>query len=62
MKETARKIEEILEVADKCLTEWECKFISGISIVMHSDKAWTPSKRQEVVIEQLYEKACRSPY
>jgi len=50
------KVEEIAEVSSEILNEWECDFIEN----MRNKRKFTD--RQKIIIDQIYEKACESPY
>lgn len=49
-------VEEIAEVADEVLSEWEIGFIED----MTGKAAF--SEKQKAVIERIYGKVCDSPY
>lgn len=55
-----RKIQEIHDVRDKCLSEWECQFIGDIFFQVQSGKRL--SDKQETIVEKLWDKVCESPY
>ena len=50
------KIQEIAEIADKILNEWEINFIESVS---ERDFLTQPQKD---IINKLYQRACESPY
>jgi len=52
------KIEEIMEIADEILTEWERDFMESIS--QRDPDSLT--EKQQNVLDKIYDKACRSPY
>ena len=49
-------VNEIAEVADEVLSEWECVFIESI----HGKTSFTPNQADK--IQQIYEKVCNSPH
>ena len=51
-----QKIEEIAEIADKILNEWEINFIESVS-----DREFL-TQPQKDIIDKLYQRACESPY
>jgi hypothetical protein len=56
-------VEEANEVAELCLTDWECNFISDMADKFEKWGADTfVSPKQEEIIRRIYEKVCESPY
>lgn len=49
-------VDEIAEVADEVLSEWECEFIDSV----HGNTSFT--SRQVDVIHKIYDKVCDSPH
>lgn len=52
-----QKVEEIDEVIDEIGNEWECDFIEDM---IYWNGEYT--ERQKETIDNLYRKACESPY
>jgi hypothetical protein len=52
-----QKVEECREIARKLFSEWECDFLDSVAV-------WTGefTPKQKAIIDQLYKKACASPY
>jgi hypothetical protein len=55
-----RKIDEIREVEDEILNEWELAFIKAVDTA--DELGRDLSEKQQACLDRLYEKACRSPY
>jgi len=53
-----KKIEEIYEVREEVLTEWEIGFIENV----RGRPEISLSEKQIEIIKKLYEKVCKSPY
>ena len=60
MKSPEEKVGEIWEVADKICNEWEYGFMENIVGVVSEGK--TLSEGRLIIIDRLFEKACKSPY
>ena len=62
MPDLKGKIVETEEVCEKVLTDWECNFIRDSLKHINDDPKWKPSTKQMNIIDELYDKVCRSPY
>ena len=55
-----KKIDEIIEVKNECLTAWEIDFITSID-EQEKRKGFLSPKQGEI-LERIYKKVCDSPY
>jgi len=56
--DNATKIKEIMEIADEILNEWEFNFMQSIGR-RHPENM---THGQQVKLDEIYQKACESPY
>lgn len=54
------KVKEIIEINSEICTEWECDFIENIYEKIM--KNYSLSDKQMMIIDRIYEKACKSNY
>ncbi len=60
MTTTERMIEEIKEIEKQLCTEWEITFIHTLHCRVKNDQPL--SDAQIAKLQEIYEKACNSPY
>ena len=60
MPTTEIMVQEIIEVAEEALTEWEVDFIGSIESQLSQGREL--SERQEEALEKIYNKVCAGPY
>jgi hypothetical protein len=57
--ENRKMIDEIVEVADEVLNDWERTFLESLSERTNVEEL---SDKQQKCLEKIYQKACDSPY
>lgn len=56
-----KKVDEIVEVADEALNDWERSFIEKLNDY-DDDQLNNLTDKQQVKLDQIYEKVCDSPF
>lgn len=56
-----KKINEIVEVADEALNDWEREFIEKLND-FDDDQLADLTDKQQAKLDQIYEKVCDSPF